>query len=329
MNCWDRVPEDTNPAHWLMKIHKLFELAQIVQETHPMSLPPFDAMAFHQCASYDRVVRQDLWPWGKHIFQVGTRDWLHAGLWQGPDQARIIELNRPNQEWTCFEDLVFETQYGTWFPAMPYVSKWRNSLLESLGTPYIRDEGLVERCQTDQLRIHIFQRTEGSSLREFVNLEEVIALAQTYTSLAIEVVTINSTTSVQAQASLFRAFDILITSHGSQIANIIFTDPEGTGLIEVLPVLRDRAFANTAQDAGFASYIISTGHTPFPHDANPDSPCVKGSENMKENCWMEPGTDTWNCDDEWRSRLTSCSTLVNTPILQRHIETTLTKLCVT
>jgi hypothetical protein len=314
-----------------MKIHKLFELAQIMQDAGPTLLPGFDSLAFHQCASYDRVMRQGLWAWGKTVFEAATRDWLKVGLWQGPDQIHVIQLNKPNQEWICFEDLLFETQYGSWFPAPAYISNWRHILLESAGlrdgnTISGGDEGLAERCLSNQLRIHVFKRTEGRGVREFVNLDEVVALAQTYTFLPIEVVTINSTTPVRVQATLFRAFDLLITSHGSQIANIIFTDPEHTGIIEVLPVVRDRAFANNARDAGFLSYVISTGHTPFPADDNLDSPCLNGSEVIKQNCWEEPGTDLWDCPSELR-RLTQCNTFVNTTILRRHIERSMAKLC--
>jgi len=330
MNCWSRPPGDTNPAHWLMKIHKLFELAEVAGDGGPALLPSFDSLAFHQCASYDQVVRQGLWAWGKSVFEAATRRWLDVGLWQGPYQTRVIELNIPDQEWTCFEDLVFETQYGTWFPESQYILKWRQSLLESVGLQddnSMPDEGLVKRCGANRLRIHVFKRTEGRGLREFVNLDEVVALAQTYTSLPINVVTIDSTTPVRAQAALFREFDLLITPHGSQIANIIFTDPERTGIIEVLPVVRDRTFANNARDAGFLSYITSTGHAPVSADANLDSPCVNGSEIMKRNCWVDPGTDIWDCKNEWRNALTSCNTVVNTTILQQHIKTAVAKLC--
>lgn len=313
-----------------MKIHMLFELAQVAKATHSLSLTPFDNLAFHQCASYDRVVRQGLWPWGKIVFDAATRDWLAAGLWKGLHQVRAVEMNISDTEWTCFEDIVFETQYGNWFPATPYVSKWQHSLLESVGLRNendVPDDGLAKRCRSNQLRVYVFKRTEGRGLREFVNLDEVIALAQTFTSLPIEVITINSTTPVRDQATLFRAFDLLITSHGSQIANIIFTDPERTGIIEVLPVVRDMAFANNARDAGFLSYIVSTGHHPFPEGTNLDSPCIDGSENMKRHCWTKPGTDIWDCDFEWSNRLTSCNTLVNTTILRTHIEAIMTKLC--
>jgi hypothetical protein len=129
-------------------------------------------------------------------------------------------MNLPDTEWTCFEDIIFETQYGNWFPATPYMSKWRHSLLESVGIlddNSVPDDGLSKRCLSNQLRIHVFKRTEGRGLREFVNLDEVVALAQSYTSLPIEAITINSTTSVQDQARIFRAFDLLITSHGVRL----------------------------------------------------------------------------------------------------------------
>jgi hypothetical protein len=153
------------------------------------SLPPFDTLALHQCASYDRVVRQGLWEWGKTVFEAATRRWFDVGLWQGPDQIRVIDLNKPDHEWTCFEDIMFETQYGTWFPGSQYIPEWHHSLLESVGLRddnSVPDIGLAERCLSNRLRIHVFKRTEGRGLREFVNLDEVVALAQTYTSLQLK-----------------------------------------------------------------------------------------------------------------------------------------------
>ena len=72
-------------------------------------------------------------------------------------------------------------------------------------------------------RIKIFQRTGTIMLRKFVNLDEVVQLAQEYTTRPIEVLTTNATTSVQEQIEMFNDYDVLITAHGSHLANGLFT----------------------------------------------------------------------------------------------------------
>ncbi len=72
-------------------------------------------------------------------------------------------------------------------------------------------------------RIKIFQRSATVMLRKFVNLGEVIKLAQEYTTLPVEVITANATTSVQEQIDMFNNYDVLITAHGSHLANGLFT----------------------------------------------------------------------------------------------------------
>ena len=72
-------------------------------------------------------------------------------------------------------------------------------------------------------KIKIFQRTATLMLRKFVNLDEVVKLAQEYTTEPIEVITANATTSVQQQIDMFNGYDVLITAHGSHLANGLFT----------------------------------------------------------------------------------------------------------
>ena len=51
-------------------------------------------------------------------------------------------------------------------------------------------------------------------LRRFLNLGEVVQLAQSYSSVPVEIVTVNESTLVAEQIRIFNSFDILITSHG-------------------------------------------------------------------------------------------------------------------
>jgi Glycosyltransferase 61 len=77
--------------------------------------------------------------------------------------------------------------------------------------------------QKTATRIAVFQRTGTAMLRSFINLAEVVDLAQSYTSLPVKVMTVNGSTPFRAQIRLFNTFDVLISPHGSHLANGIFT----------------------------------------------------------------------------------------------------------
>ena len=71
-------------------------------------------------------------------------------------------------------------------------------------------------------RIKIFQRTETSAPRSFVNLEEVKTFLQQYTTVPISVVTTTEKQKIQEQIRLFNSFDILLTVHGSHLTNGVY-----------------------------------------------------------------------------------------------------------
>ena len=173
-----------------------------------------------------------------------------------------------------------------------------------------------------EARIKIFQRTSTKMLRRFVNMDEVAKLVQEYTLLPVEIITVNDATSIVDQIEVFNSFDILITSHGSQLANGIFTTfPENKAVIEIDTFAFDRVFyTNYVNQLGFAEYLISTGHLtsgnfangeregkqcPFPdYDAFDRLGCTwkpviqnvfKGHPRRTEQVWL-------TCDSEYQTR---------------------------
>lgn len=112
-------------------------------------------------------------------------------------------------------------------------------------------------------RIKIFQRSATRNLRRFLNLQEVIDVAQSFTSHPVEVITANESSTLADQIRIFDAFDILITSHGSHLTNGLFiTAPHNKAIIEVVASKFDAVFfSNYNYAIGLANYIFSTGHT--------------------------------------------------------------------
>jgi len=327
-----------------MKLVKLFEIGETIsdmlangmgEEISP--LPVFKNMAFHQCPSYQRKIRNNAWSWGKAIFDAAIMDWERVNLWKGENATNIVELHLGSKNWTCFEDLYMENDNGVWYPAPQYHVKWREALLEAAKTGSLSatadykysppdGETLEDRCREGRLRINIFQRKTGN-LRSFVNMEEVLALIRRYTNRSsIPTISVDKDTPVIEQARAFQAFDVLVTSHGSHLANLIFSQPTTTAIVEILPVSRDRVFYNNAMRANFSYYIISTGHLPAIGNETAEF-CSEGEKIMMDNCGKDEKTGIWDCPENWKGRLTGCNILVNMTILETHLKETMTTIC--
>ncbi len=191
-------------------------------------------------------------------------------------------------------------------------------------------------------RIKIFQRTGTLQLRKFLNLPDVVKLAQEYTMVPIEVITANSTTSVQQQIDMFNNYDVLITSHGSHLANGLFTmHPETKAVVEVVPFVFDSVFyGNYNHWLGFGDYIMSSGHTTPGDPAGGRSfyygdhcPFQTEEDFTKHSCndtvlkatdfryplYPKKTEQTWKtCNEHLQTR--QCDTLVNLDKLRSHLD---------
>jgi len=188
------------------------------------------------------------------------------------------------EELLCFDDLYLSTRVNHWIQGKESLVSFRRDAAVTTGEPAQAkaiSEPLDEKdsvgannrvyqsyCNKDaagvkptNARIKIFQRTLTSALRAFVNLEEVIATAQQYTTIPVEVVSTTENHTIQEQIRLFNSFDILITPHGSHLANGIFVmRPYTKAVIEIAPYMIDSNYFNNYNgDLGFAEYIVSTG----------------------------------------------------------------------
>ena len=139
--------------------------------------------------------------------------------------------------------------------SQPFLSKAR---IDYLMTTILQLQSPISHA-----RIVVFQRTATISLRRFLNLPDVLRLAQTYTDVPVRLVTVNESTSVPEQIRIFNQFDVLITSHGSHLANGIFTTfPALKAVIEINAWTFDSVFyGNFNHWLGYADYVMSNGHT--------------------------------------------------------------------
>ena len=86
------------------------------------------------------------------------------------------------------------------------------------------------------IRIAIFQRQEAmNGDRKYLNLPDVLSIVANYTS-DYDVITTTSKTNLTKILKSFNSFDILITPHGSHIANVMFTLRTDVVIIETVGV---------------------------------------------------------------------------------------------
>ena len=145
----------------------------------------------------------------------------------------------------------------------------------------------------------------------------------------MRVVTVNASTSMADQIRLFNEFDVLITPHGSHLANGIFSmHPGRKALIEVVPFAFDRVFySNYVSNLGFAQYILSTGHLTPQQEMSDGKHCLfKGStyfnglgcKKIDHNYPDKPSQSFYTCPAIYHTRM--CDTQVDISVLKKGLD---------
>ena len=146
--------------------------------------------------------------------------------------------------------------------------------------------------------------------------------------MPVDILTINASSTVEEQIRTFNEFDILITPHGSHLANGIFTmKPNSKAIIEVVPFAFDRVFySNFNSHLGFANYMLSTGHMTPPQKMTRGVHCAFNKTNVfrhlncqkLEHAYPDKVPQTFlECPTQYHTRM--CDTFVNTAILRMHL----------
>jgi len=255
---------------------------------------PIKNFFMHQCPQTSKFP----WEWGHDVFNIVEEQLLDSGLLQKDfsfhDEFSYERIGNKMKSLpdmlTCFDDLYLSPRNGIWLTKSSNTIAFRAKTFEIYGEPkgmIDTSNGNVLELQRDstklewrplycanyaghskmpkrktKARIKIFQRTQTENTRSFINLQEVIDLAQLYTTVPVEVVTVNKTSSIKEQIRLFNSFDVLISPHGSHLANGIFTmKPNQKAIIEVVSFAFDRVFySNYNAHLGLGGYYMSTGH---------------------------------------------------------------------
>ena len=335
---------------------------------------PYNHVQMAQCSN--PIIAN--WRWGENMWNIIKYRSDLAGMTDGNTRYdtigyKLLSEVTPNKL-ECFEDLYFSARMGLWMQGRGNLVEFRKDTVQVAKEPQdaiINPENttIVHGFDLSDMRIHhnsycdadnkaslangtlnitsarikVFQRTATVMLRKFTNLDDVVKLAQTYTTVPVEVITINETSPIQEQIKLFNSFDVLITSHGSHLANGLFTThPQTKAVVEIVAFVFDSVFyGNFNHWLGFSDYIVSSGHLTPGAPSNGRSfyfgdlcPFQKKEDFASHNCtdvnlsptdskytqYPKKLPQTWKiCHEHWQTR--ACDTLVDLDILKTHLDT--------
>lgn len=361
MNCFHQRAASFNPAHWLMKLGVWYEVSACMFNNGKTNIfrnnitLPYNHVQMLQCSSPEL---HD-WKWGASLFSiVKARSDLAGMTGSTTTYANVgYEIDADESKMLCFEDVYFSARMGLWMQGRRNLVEFRKDAATvtsepaaALKTPeklMLNDKGFDETEQTlsrmpycspagsvppTSARIKIFKRTMTVMLRRFINFDEVVNLVQSYTSNKVEVITVNESTTIQEQIREFNSFDILITSHGSHLANGIFTmNPESKAVVEIVPFVFDSVFyGNYNRWLNFSDYVFSSGHlTPALSVHGRDCPFRAPDGFDKRNCSLVLQSyptkleQHWvMCDAAFHTR--KCDTLVDIKMLKAHMDLLIT-----
>ncbi len=110
-------------------------------------------------------------------------------------------------------------------------------------------------------QVVVLQRGEGSNLRAFANMPQVLDALKQWLGYTPPVKHIVGSMSLYEQAAAVAGADMIITPHGSHNMGTMFGGKTGVAMLEVMPHPRDTAAHGYSAVHGGAQYF-SVGHTP-------------------------------------------------------------------
>jgi hypothetical protein len=363
-NCFHQKLKSSNPAHWMMKLGAWYELAICQSNYNSTNIfsndidLPYKHIQMNQCPN---PLDSD-WHWGHTVWDIVKNRSDIAKMTDSSSRVEFIGYQMHDEiehnKLMCFEDIYFSARMGLWMQGRANLVQFRKDTasivhepagvitnpevlnMDSLGfdATVFPNMFYMNYCnnQTNQptkskissARIKIFQRTATVMLRRFINLKDVINLAQSYTTYPVEVITVNESTTVQEQIRIFNTFDVLITAHGSHLANGLFTMfPETKAVIEIVPFAFDSVFyGNYNHWLGFAEYLISTGHTtPGLSVLGRQCPFPNITDFKAHNCSLSKQHYPHKIEQSWTVcssilHTRNCDTLVDLKILKNDLD---------
>jgi len=262
LSCWRVAAERLQPAHFMFGYGKLFALI------HDDG-PPFhvDNVVFHQCPD---PYRGDDHNFLDAVWKIVSRSGFERGWFNL--STRFLSVGQGwDKNTLCASGALIDHTVGlslgqnhrktvfAWRSALEnYVARYSGKVFGAKGMDLSMRHTLL-RTRSKEPHIKIFQRKEGKALRNFLNMDDVLSVAQEY-SPHVDVFSLSSNSSFFEAFHLFNSFDILITPHGSHLTNgLLIIPPSRPKIIEIVATCVNEDFKKNL-GTYFADYEISTGH---------------------------------------------------------------------
>lgn len=358
-NCMQREADsrDAHQSKMLKKLGTLYELAKTFEINADKTFGstvfsealklPFAQIFLHQCGDPEGN------SWSNEVMKIVFNHLKQAKLIPAELKSPLTKPHDTRADaqashLICFEDVYLSTRNKWWIQGQLNQRQFRGELMTNLKQSQLLADSIDEEhdsmqtqghqnyCpvrdgDSSQARIVIFQFEFKSPLEydgNFVNIEEVINMVQSFTSTPVKIVTINSHTPIAEQMADFNSFDLLITPSGDHLSNGVLTiKPHSKAVIEVVPFLSDNtSLYNYQSELGFADYVISSGHL-TPQGTNAHCPFRSESEYGNQGCYLHKEKAIENklkqsilmCHNDVQVAA-NCRLRVNVQFLKRHID---------
>lgn len=146
----------------------------------------------------------------------------------------------------CFNRVSFTPHYGVFSTHPDDTIKFREAVYSHFALPP------PTRCPPKRVAL-LYRHNRG-----ILNKDEIRTMLKKEFDLDMEFVTIDENSSSETQVSLFASTGLMLSSHSSQMINVLFSPP-GAAMVEIAPEFYNADFAEYANGMGiFFQYAL--GH---------------------------------------------------------------------
>ena len=224
--CWRN--STPNPFHFLYAVGKLFSLFTSAKSQH------FDHVVLHQCGNPLELGYFCEWMW-KLVISFGVRRHFIS-----QDTNFFATSKLPESSLFCMDRA--DVAYNKWDMGDPTALELKrlvnSEVTSKTNFNHVQEEPLTAENVTckdcfSRLRFALYERPVGDASRRLItNKDEVFDLFREFSG-KLHTVTVSKDTPIHEVSHKFNSFDILVTTHGSHMVNLIFTTRTRFSVIEV------------------------------------------------------------------------------------------------
>ena len=248
-------------AHWAQK---LLMMQTVHQHRHLFAhlLPPVDALAFLDTDSDVSEHQQAIL--NASLVAAFDDDVLLSQQQERTMWATAIEQRSAIGVLTPIRRLSFTPHYGIFATHSDDTLHFRSSVYQHYGLPP------VSRCPPPQVTF-LYRHDRG-----VINRDAIIGWLEAEFDVRVSVATVNESTPSAEQVGLFARTGLLLSSHSSQLMNVLFSQP-GSAVVELAPALWNHDFAEYAHAMGVHFQYALGG------EADPASP-LRDAQPLHDDC---------------------------------------------